>query len=120
MPPPRNDIETTTTCPICADTFTPIRRQRYCTPACRQASWRARHDDRTPPPALVLPPRTPRRDKTAYQCPECDTRRLGQQWCHDCNRPCTRIDVGGLCPHCSEPITIRDITDQHATSQPIR
>ena len=69
MPPPRNDIETTTTCPICGHTFTPIRRQRYCTSACRQASWRARHDDRTPPPAVLLPPRTHRRDKTVYQCP---------------------------------------------------
>jgi hypothetical protein len=37
----------------------------------------------------------------------------GQQWCHDCNQPCVRVDLGGLCPNRDQPITIRDITDQH-------
>jgi len=115
MPPQRNDIETTSTCPVCADTFTPIRRQRYCQPRCRQTAWRTRHDQLTPPPVIALPPRTPRRDITIYQCLACGTRQLGQQWCHDCNRPCIRVDLGGLCPHCDEPITISDITDQHPT-----
>jgi hypothetical protein len=117
MPPPRNDIrndnETTSACLTCAATFTPIRRQRYCSPACRQAAWRARHPN--PPPAVVVPPRTSRRAITVYQCPECNNRSLGHQWCHDCNRPRTRVDFGGLCPHCDEPITIADITDQHPT-----
>jgi hypothetical protein len=112
--PSRNDNETTTTCPVCSNPFTPIRRQRYCTPACRQAAWRARHPD--PQPAIVIPPRTSRRAITVYHCPTCDTRTLGQQWCHDCNRPRTRLDLGGLCPHCDEPITIQDITDQHPTN----
>jgi hypothetical protein len=113
MPPPRNDNETTTRCPVCRAAFTPIRRQRYCTPACRQAAWRARH---TPPPStpdIVIPQNISRRDITVYHCSDCDTRTLGQQWCHDCHRPRTRIDLGGLCPHCDEPITISDITDQH-------
>ena len=52
MPPSRNDNRndinsdghtTTIPCPFCHSAFTPIRRQRYCTPACRQAAWRARH-----------------------------------------------------------------------------
>jgi len=117
MPPSRNDIETTTTCPVCTTTFTPIRRQRYCTPACRQAAWRARHNSQTPPSLPALPSRTPRRDITIYQCPDCETRHLGQQWCHDCNRPCLRIDLGGLCPHCDEPVAISDITAQHPTQR---
>jgi hypothetical protein len=119
MPPPRNDIrndiETITACPTCATAFTPIRRQRYCTPACRQAAWRARHPDPVPAPNIVVPPRTSRRANTVYQCPDCDHRSLGQQWCHDCNRPRLRIDFGGLCPHRDEPIAITDITDQHPT-----
>jgi hypothetical protein len=69
----RNDINTVT-CPVCADTFTPNRRQRYCTPACRQAAWRARHP--APRPAIVVPARTRRRDITVYQCTECETRYL--------------------------------------------
>ena len=72
MPPSRNDIRNdndrpddhpaTTPCPVCGETFTPIRRQQYCTPACRQAAWRTRHTHRTPTPVITLPPRTPRRD----------------------------------------------------------
>jgi hypothetical protein len=112
-PPRRDDNVTTTTCPNCARAFTPIRRQRYCSHACRQAAWRARHADPTPPPAIVVPPRANRRAITVYLCTECDNRQLGQQWCHDCNRPCARIDIGGLCPHCDEPVAISDITSQH-------
>src|SRR5450755_2892420 len=114
MPPRRNDIETTTPCPTCAAAFTPIRRQRYCTPACRQHAWRTRHLTAQPPP-VQLPPRVPRRDITVYQCPQCDTRHFGRQWCDDCNRPCTRVDYGGLCPHCDQPVAISDLTDQHPT-----
>jgi hypothetical protein len=115
MPPSRNDNETTITCPVCAAGFTPIRRQRYCSPACRQAAWRARHPDPNPQPTVVIPPRTPRRTITVYQCPTCETRYLGQQWCPNCHTPCTRIDFGGLCPHCDEPVTISDITEQCRT-----
>jgi hypothetical protein len=113
MPPSRNDIETTSACPVCAAAFTPIRRQRYCTPACRQAARRARHRD--PRPAVVVAPTTHRPPITVYQCPACDTRQLGQQWCHDCHRPRMRVDLGGLCPHCDEPVAISDILDQHPT-----
>jgi hypothetical protein len=116
--PPRNDIRNdnsppAATCPVCAAAFTPIRRQRYCTPACRQAAWRARHPSPAPPPSTTDAARTTRRDDTVYQCGECGSRYLARQWCHDCSKPCTRLDAGGLCPHCDEPITIKDITDQH-------
>jgi hypothetical protein len=115
MPSSRNDIRNdinpapTLACPVCATTFTPVRRQRYCTPACRQAAWRARHPDRTPFSQPALPPRTSNRETTVYQCTTCDARYLGQQWCHDCNRPCTRLGSGGLCPHCDEPNTIDEL-----------
>jgi hypothetical protein len=109
----RNDNQAT--CPVCAAPFTPIRRQKYCSPACRQAAWRTRHPADTPPPTTVPDPRARRRDTTVYQCPECDTRYFSRQWCDDCNRPCLRLDHGGLCPHCSEPVTVSDLTDQHPT-----
>lgn len=111
MRPSRNDIrnDNPATCPVCQTTFTPIRRQRYCTPACRQAAWRARHPGPARETVTTPPPGTTRRATTVYHCPECDTRTLGQQWCHDCNRPRTRLDLGGLCPHCDEPVTITDL-----------
>jgi hypothetical protein len=62
----------------------------------------------TPPP----PPATGRRDVTVYQYPRRDTRHLGQQYCHDCHTPCARLDLGGLCPHCNEPVAISDVIDQ--------
>ncbi|MDT4993118.1 MAG: hypothetical protein QOH97_3010, partial [Actinoplanes sp.] len=54
--PWRNDNETTTPRPVCGTPFTPIRRQRYCTPACRQTAWRDRHHP--PNPVAAAPPRT--------------------------------------------------------------
>jgi hypothetical protein len=116
MPPSRNDIETTTVpCPVCGRPFNPIRRQRYCSAACRQAAWRVRHFNPALPPPIVVGPRKTRRDVTIYQCLECESRYLAEQWCYDCNKPCIRIGPGGLCPHCDEPVAISDITNQHTT-----
>jgi hypothetical protein len=111
MRPSRNDVrnDNPATCPVCQTTFTPIRRQRYCTPACRQAAWRTRHPSPAPEPTVTAATRTTRRGNTVYQCQQCDSRYLGRQWCHDCNKPCTRLDAGGSCPHCDEPVTITDL-----------
>ena len=108
--PTRDDNETTTTrCPICRTPFIAVRRQRYCTNACRQIAYRRRHH--TADPAVVLdPPAASRRDHTIYACSECDQRYLGQQWCPNCQHPCRRIGPGGICPHCDEPVAINEIT----------
>jgi hypothetical protein len=117
--PPRNDVVTTSPatgalCPVCGNPFARVRRQRYCTPACRQAAFRNRS---TGPLTVIahteaaLRPR--RRDVTVYTCPDCEARHLGEQWCHDCNRPCTKDGIGGTCPHCEEPVTVDDLLAQH-------
>ncbi len=67
---------------------------------------------RTAQPVMPIPPPGQRRDSTIYACPSCDTRFHGQQWCHDCNQPCTRVGLGGLCPHCLEPVALSDLFDQ--------
>ena len=116
MSPPRNDIVTTSPatgalCPVCGTPFAPIRRQRYCSAACRQSAFRTR---RQTPLATFLPaPALRGKDVTVYTCPDCEARYLGQQWCHDCNRPCTKDGVGGLCPACQEPVTVDDLLAQH-------
>ncbi len=99
---------TTTTCPICGTGFTPIRRQRFCRPACRQTAYRRAHQPAATPTAS-LPVTRPRKEITIYQCDECEQRYLAEQWCHDCNRPCTRIGPGGACPNCDEPIAVEDL-----------
>ena len=102
--PLRNDGETMTPCTICGTRFQPVGRQRFCKPACRQTAWRRRH----PTPLPLVPARVPRHN-TVYQCPSCDNRYLGEQYCADCGRFCRRVGVGGLCPACDEPVAITDL-----------
>jgi predicted amidophosphoribosyltransferase len=99
-------------CPVCWTPFTPTGRQLYCSGGCRKTAWRRRHTQPAPQPEPVPPPRR-RRDVTVYSCPDCDTRYYGQQWCHDCHQPATRVGLGGLCPHCDEPVAVTDLLDQH-------
>lgn len=92
---------TTTTCPVCGTHFTPIRRQRFCRPACRQTAYQRAHQPATP--TVTVPVARTRKDTTIYQCDECEQRYLAEQWCYDCNRPCTRIGPGGACPTATNP-----------------
>ena len=40
-----------------------------------------------------------RKDTTIYQCDECEQRYLAEQWCYDCNRPCTlSVNVSSTSP----------------------
>jgi hypothetical protein len=109
--PPRDNAVTITRCPLCTTAFTATGRQRFCSHACRQAAYRRRHHN-TPPP-VIAPPRA-RRDITVYACHDCEQRYYAQQWCPDCNQPCHRVGIGGLCPHCDEPVAIQDLTTQRA------
>jgi len=106
--PLRNDSETIA-CALCGIRFQPAGRQRFCTPAHRQAAWRRRH----PTPLPTIPAHTPR-PTTVYQCPECDSRYLGDQYCSECGRFCRRVGAGGLCPTCDEPVAISDLLPDYA------
>ena len=33
----------------------------------------------------------------------------------ECVRPCRRVGVGGLCPHCDEPVAIPDLLEAAET-----
>jgi hypothetical protein len=108
-----DNVATTALCPVCGTAFRPVRRQRYCTQACRQAAYRARNPDPPADTTIAIAARTQRRDITVYLCADCDQRYLGAQWCHDCQRPCTRVGLGGSCPHCDQPVAVDDIIGQH-------
>jgi hypothetical protein len=103
--PPRNDRETIT-CPVCGKTARRTGRRRYCSDPCRQTAWRRRA---TPlaDPQPVLTARS-RKTHTVYQCTDCDSRYLGEQWCPDCVRPCRRLGPGGHC-ECGEILTIEEL-----------
>ena len=119
--PSGDDMATTSascSCPVCGTPFARVRRQRYCSDNCRRTAWRRRQAAAEPEPPAIPAARS-RRDTTIYEHGECETRYLGEQWCHDCNQPCRRIGVGGLCPHCDEPVAIPDLL-QAAEPRPAR
>ncbi len=74
---------------------------------------------------MTPPSHTPNRpDQFAgiYQCPDCEQRLLNQRRCPHCQLFCRRIDQGGNCPHCEEPVAFTDLAqppndqqDQEAT-----
>ncbi len=110
--PSRNDSrdDTGVPCPACGQPFTPGRRRRWCSDACRQAAWRRRHPA-SPAAAAQLPiTHGPARERTVYECPACQARYLGRQRCDDCGTFCRRVGPGGTCPHCDEPVAVSDLT----------
>jgi len=114
-PPSRDDNATTTAaaagrppvaCPVCDTPFIPVRRQLYCSVACRKTAFRRRQPAPTAP---TVPPRTPRRDVTVYECPSCEQRQLGQQRCPDCGLFGHTLGLAGTCPHCDGLIAAADL-----------
>jgi len=98
-------------CPVCWTPFTRVRRQRYCTDSCRKTAWTRKNATTQRATETAVPQPIRRKDTTIYECPSCEIRYHGQQWCHDCNHPCTRVGLGGTCPHCDEPVTLADLLD---------
>jgi hypothetical protein len=92
-------------CPVCTTAFEPKGRQRYCGDACRHTAYRRRH--RQPP--AVVPAARSRRDATIYECPDCDARFVGIQYCSDCHSFARRLGPGGACPCCGEAVLVADL-----------
>lgn len=103
------DDTATTPCPVCDRAFQPAGRRRYCSDECRKTAWHRRHQPARPPITVPPAPR-PVKASTVYECPSCETRYLGTQYCADCAVFCRRIGHGGLCPNCGEPVAINDLT----------
>ena len=104
--PSRNGT-VTASCGVC-DAPLPTGKQRlWCSDACRQSAWRRRHTTTVAP--VELSAARSRREQTVYECPECETRLLGEQHCQDCGTFMRRLGSGGLCPCSGEPITINEL-----------
>jgi len=115
---PSGDVSVTARCLACDGPVPAGRARQYCSPACRQDAYRRRQQPARP--AAQLPARRSLRDGTVYVCGDCDSRYLGEQWCHDCNRPCQRLGAGGTCPSCEEIILTEELTGDHLDDTPAK
>jgi hypothetical protein len=104
---PSRNGSVTAVCAVCGDPVPAGRARTTCSDACRQKAWRLRHQPQLTPPALLAA--QPRKDHTVYQCPECDARLLGSQFCEDCHTFMRRLGAGGLSPCCGEPVTFDEL-----------
>jgi hypothetical protein len=106
---PSRDDTATKTCPVCQRPFVATGRQTYCSSPCRKTAFRRRHQQ--PVAAITVPAARPRRDYTIYECPNCTDRLLGEQRCPTCGIFARRVDIGGPCPHCDQPVALNDLLD---------
>ena len=97
-------IDPMVVCAWCTAPFARSGRRRFCSAACKQASWRAGRAEPSPGPPTAARP-----DDTVYECPACEARYLGARRCEDCNLFCRRIGPGAPCPHCDQPVAHVDL-----------
>lgn len=111
------DEDATIPCPVCAEPFVASGRRRYCSDRCRCRAWRRR---RPAPVPVAVPPAGPgRRAITVYECAACGTRALGEQRCDECGSFMGRVGIGGLCPHCDEPVAVSDLVAEVVVPTPV-
>jgi len=101
-------------CPVCQGTFAPSGAKLFCGKLCRDTAYRRRKQS-APRPIKVLPIR-PRRAVTVYECDGCGERSLGSQRCEQCRNFMRKLGLGGLCPHCNEPVTVFDLLNEEVIS----
>ena len=100
-------------CPVCKSSFVPLGRRIYCREACKHVAYRRRTQARRD---TVVPQSKSRRARTVYECLSCGKRELGIQRCEDCGVFMTRIGIGGLCPHCDDPVSVVELTGEELTN----
>ena len=81
--------------------------RRYCSSACRQRAHRARQARLAPGVGQHALPGA----QAVYECPRCQERLIGERRCPECNVFCRRLEPGGSCPHCAEPVAIADLVE---------
>ncbi len=86
-------------------------RSIYCSPACKQRCYRARHAR----PRLATVGTRPKRVQTdrvthsVYECSSCGERFVGLRRCPDCNLFLANLGLGGACVHCDEPLLLTEL-----------
>lgn len=91
-------------------------RARYCSPACRQRSFRLRHG-RLEGGVNDRRLRTELRRRgvlvahTVYECGQCGERLVGERRCSACNVFARALGLGGRCAECDQPILLAELLD---------
>src|SRR5216683_6756028 len=105
------DASTSTLQPIrhCANasctTLLDSARSIYCSPACKQRCYRARHASSRLAKVGTHAPKRIRTDRVAhsvYECPSCGERFVALRRCPDCNLFLANLGLGGACTNCDE------------------
>jgi len=104
--PSRNGF-VTAICVVCDGPLPAGRPRTTCSDRCRQALWRQRHRA-APELATLVPARRSRKDGTVYECPTCEARLVGEQYC-ECGSFMRRLGAGGYSPCCGEPVTVEEL-----------
>ena len=100
--------EPVTECGMCGRPLAAGQRL-WCSNAHRQLAYRRRHQ--TDQVAAVPPPVRSHREATVYECPSCEARFVGNQYCLDCHTFARRVGPGGSCPHCDEAVAVADLIE---------
>lgn len=111
---PSHTASSSSTCLVCGAALS-TRQQRYCTRACQQHAYRARHQRPISLDQLRLRAELQRQrrllEHTVYECPTCETRAPGEQRCSESNTFTRRIGLGGYCPECDAVILLSELID---------
>jgi hypothetical protein len=105
------DDSATAPCPICGLAFEPSGRRQYCSTRCRQTAFR--HKKAAPRKPVVA------KADTVYQCPVCEERYLGEQYCSDCGTFCRRLGPGARRPCCDEAISVTELLSPDQFQRPL-
>lgn len=98
-------------CPICGTPPT-SRRATFCSHRCQMVAFRRRRGHQQRARELSAQSLTPPcRDHIVYECPECDTRYLGEQRCSACGLFCKRLGPGGYCHGCGDIVTVDELLE---------
>jgi len=99
-------------CPVCDGPLSSTRAH-YCSPACKQRSFRLRQQ-----PLASVDLGQVRRDlqrrrtlvaHTLYECSLCGERTLGERRCQECGLFSRALGLAGNCPGCDEPILLGEL-----------
>ena len=106
---PLGNVSATPSCLNCQGVLPSGRSRSYRSDACRITAWKRRK--RATASTAEIPKDRPSKATSIYECPLCEVRYLGKQYCGDCGCFCRKVGSGGLCPHCDEPVAFADLIE---------